>query len=171
MAPLEDSVVARLASARGQEEAFLARHHVAAAEQLERLIRRALLTPRLTMSYDPAFAGGHSKNSSNNVAELGDTTAEARLKLNGLAVKLGSDCWNVAFDVCGIGKGLQAIEAERSWPRRSAKLVLRVALELLACEFGLTPHSAGHHGANTRGWLEERLPLIDRHHQSRVEPN
>ena len=65
----------------------------------------------------------------------------------------------MVFDVCGLGKGLQLIETERRWPRRSAKLVLRIGLEQLAAQFGLSPQATGT-GTGTRHWLEERLPLI-----------
>jgi hypothetical protein len=112
------------------------------------------------MSYDPAPASGGQRGMGNAVAEMTDTAAEARQKLNRLASGLPRDCWNVVFDVCGMGKGLQTIETERAWPRRSAKLVLRVALDQLAGEFGLLPHVAGSAGGATRSWLEERLPLI-----------
>ncbi|WP_157959608.1 DUF6456 domain-containing protein [Devosia submarina] len=158
----EESSLLRLASARGGEAAFLLPHHLAAAERLERMIGRALLSPRLTMSYDGVNSGRRGRGGSNHAADMSDTVAEARQKLNILAGKLPADCWNVVFDVCGLGKGLQAIETERSWPRRGAKLVLRVALDLLASEWGLSPHVARMAGAGTRGWLEERLPLITR---------
>jgi hypothetical protein len=156
----EESSLLRLASARNGEEAFLAPHHLAAANRFERLIARAMLGPRLTMSYDPARASGGQRGTGNAVVEMTDTAAEARQKLNRLASGLPRDCWNVVFDVCGMGKGLQTIETERAWPRRSAKLVLRVALDQLAGEFGLLPHVAGSAGGATRNWLEERLPLI-----------
>lgn len=154
----EDGTITRLGAARAGETAFLHRHHLAAADRLERMIARARLAPRVTMSYDPARVG--SRGGGNGVAEVSDTAAEARQKLNTLARTLPADCWNVAFDVCGLGKGLQVIETERQWPRRSAKLILRVALEQLAGEFGLAPHLAGSAGGGTRGWIEERLPLI-----------
>ena len=160
--PQREDGLLRLASGRGGEPAFLLPHHLASAVRLERLVGRALLSPRLTMSYDGAPSGGRAKGGTNQTAELSDTAAEARQKLNILAKKLPPDCWNVAFDVCGMGKGLQTIETERSWPRRGAKLVLRVALELLAMEFGLAPHIAGQAGGRTRNWLDERLPLIKR---------
>jgi hypothetical protein len=156
----EESSLLRLASAKGGEPAFLLPHHLAAADRLEQMIGRALLSPRLTMSYDGVNSGRRGKGGSNHAAEMSDTAAEARQKLNALARKLPADCWNVAFDVCGMGKRLQTIETERSWPRRGAKLVLRVALDLLAAEWGLSPHVAGLAGAGTRGWFDQRLPLI-----------
>jgi hypothetical protein len=154
----ESPVLNRLsASPDDNGRPFLDKHHLAAAERLERLIARAQLRPRMTMSYDPASVRSGAKPQGH---ELADSAADARRLLNRLASTLPEDCWSVAVDVCGLGKGLQVVETERRWPRRSAKLVLRIALEQLAFEFGLAPHVAGEQGAGNRGWLEQRLPLI-----------
>lgn len=153
----DDDVLARLASGR-DGASFLAPHHLAAAERFERLVQRAQLSPRVTMSYSPANVGGRGR-SGNGVETASDGAADARLKLSRLASTLPADCWGVLFDVCGLGKGLQLVETERRWPRRSAKLVLRIGLEQLATQFGLASHASGI-GSGTRHWLEERLPLI-----------
>ena len=155
----DDAVIARLATAREGEDAFLEPHHLAAAQRLEAMVRRAQLAPRLTMSYDPAARGGR-RGAGNAVETASDSAADARQKLNALAGKLPPDCWGVVFDICGLGKGLQVVETERRWPRRSAKLVLRIALEQVATLFGLSPHAQGRTASTTRVWLEERLPLI-----------
>ncbi|WP_332688452.1 DUF6456 domain-containing protein [Devosia sp.] len=156
----DDSLLARLASRGGQREAaFLAPHHLAAADRLERLIQRAQLVPRVTMSYDPTRVGGRS-GAGNNVLSATEASAAARRKLSALANNLPPDCWGVLFDVCGLGKGLQLVETERRWPRRSAKLVLRIGLEQLAAHLGLSPHATGAGSGATRNWLEARLPLI-----------
>lgn len=155
----DEDVLARLASGRDNaRSAFLAPHHLAAAERFEQLVRRAQLAPRVTMSYNPANVGGRGR-SGNGVETATDGAADARLRLSRLAATLPADCWGVVFDVCGLAKGLQLIETERRWPRRSAKLVLRIALEQLAAQFGLSPQATGAPSA-TRNWLEERLPLI-----------
>ena len=156
----DDLGLLRLAASRDADGApFLGKHHVAAGERLAALVERARLGPRLTMSYDAARVGGR-RGAQNGVGEMTDSAAHARQQLNQLAKSLPTDCWNVLFDVCGMGKGLQLIETERRWPRRSAKLVLRIGLEQLAERFGLAPHQAGWQGGATRGWLDERLPLI-----------
>lgn len=155
-----DDVLARLSLSRGAADpAYLAPHHLAAATRFEQLIRRAQVTPRVTMSYDPAHVGGGGVGG-NGVETASDNAAEARLRLSRLAGTLPADCWGVLFDVCGLGKGLQLIETERRWPRRSAKLVLRIGLEQLAAQFGLSPHAAGGHEGALRTWLPERMPLI-----------
>ena len=158
--PIDDNVLPRLVSGRdGDGQPFLLPHHLVAAARLERLIERAHLVPRVTMSYDPGRAGGGDR-SGNGAAEATDGAADARQRLNRLAAAIPPDCWGVMLDVCGFGKGLQAIETERRWPRRSAKLVLRIGLEQLAQLFGLTPQANGGERGQTRGWLPERLPIV-----------
>lgn len=156
----EDNVLPRLAASRdGEGQPFLLPHHLLAAARLERLIERARLTPRVTMSYDPASVSGRNR-SGNGAGDATDGAADARQKLNHLAASIPGDCWGVVFDICGLGKGLQAIETERRWPRRSAKLVLRIGLEQLASHFGLEPQATGNEQAPTRAWLTERLPIV-----------
>ena len=141
------------------EAAFLAPHHLAAADRLERLIQRSQISQRVTMSYDAANVGGRG-GGANGVETASDNAASARQRLNALAASLPPDCWGVLFDHCGLGKGMQAIETERRWPRRSAKLVLRIGLDQLAAQFGLSPQARGEDRGASRHWLEERLPLI-----------
>ncbi len=154
----DDALLTRLAAGPAGE-AFLQPHHLMAARRFEALVEQARMTPRVTMSYDPGHVGSR-RGGGNAVAEMSDTAAGARQRLNQLAAQLPQDCWSVVFDVCGLGKGLQAVEAERRWPRRSAKLVLRIALEQLAHLFGLTAQAQGTESGRTRGWLPERLPII-----------
>ena len=84
----------------------------------------------------------------------------ARQRLNQLALALPADCWGVLFDVCGLGKGLQTVETERRWPRRSAKLVLRIGLNQLAAHWGLEHQAQGRDESAMRGWRSARLPII-----------
>ncbi|WP_431322771.1 DUF6456 domain-containing protein [Rhizobium sp. YTU87027] len=45
---------------------------------------------------------------------------------------MGPELAGVALDVCCFMKGLEAVERERQWPVRSAKLMLRTALMALS---------------------------------------
>jgi len=149
---LAESPLARLAvPAAGESEAFLAPHQVEAGERLRRLIERAQLRQRMTMSYDGNRTARRGSGSS--ASEIGDIAADARRALMAIARALPRDCLDVMLDVCGLEKGLQLIETERKWPRRSAKLVLRIGLDQLAHHFGLEQAAIGREGGN-RAWME-----------------
>lgn len=154
MAELPDAV-ARLC---GQErETFLLAHHMEAARRLNRLFNRAQLQQRVTMSYDPARVG---TSRGSGQTDLSDSAAEARQRLARLASGLPGDCWGVLIDICVYDKGLQQIEQERNWPRRSAKLVLRIGLEQLARGWGLLAQAEGKATGHTQSWLPERPPMF-----------
>lgn len=154
---LDESPLARLAVARDSEPAFLLAHQVAAGERVRKLVERARLGPRMTMSYDAnRIAGGGGPAAAN---DLSDSAVDARRKLDTVAALLPADCRGVVFDVCGLLKGLQTVETERGWPRRSAKMVLRIGLEQLAVHWGLSAQARGNESGRVGGWLEERLPL------------
>ncbi|HTJ57652.1 MAG TPA: DUF6456 domain-containing protein [Devosiaceae bacterium] len=149
---LAESPLARLATPVGGEgEAFLAPHQVEAGERLRRLVERAQLRPRVTMSYDGLRSAGAKGGAA--ALELSDMAADARRMLADIARVLPRDCADVLLDVCGLEKGLQAIESERGWPRRSAKLVLRIGLDQLARHFGLDAAAIGR-SAPSRAWRE-----------------
>ena len=148
----------RLAAREAGGEAFLQSHHLLAGERLARLVERARVAPRLTMSYDPARVGGGK--GANQAVEISDSAADARRRLGQIAAAMPADCWGVVIDVCGFCKGLQLVETERQWPRRSAKLVLRIGLEHLAGLWGLTATGSGAEQGRQRHWLGQRLPLI-----------
>ena len=155
---LDESPLARLAVGRDGEAPFLLAHHVAAGERVRKLVERARLSPRLTMSYDATRTGGGGGAAS--PTDLSDSAVDARRKLDEVAAVLPADCRGVVFDVCGLLKGLQVVETERSWPRRSAKMVLRIGLEQLAVHWWLSPHARGRQAGTIGGWLDRRLPLI-----------
>jgi hypothetical protein len=154
---LAESPLARLAAASGGEPAFLARHQVEAGERVRRLVERARLNPRVTMSYSAAHVAGGK--GAGHAGELTDMAADARKALARIHEALPRDCAEVVLDVCGLEKGLQQVETERGWPRRSAKLVLRIGLDRLAEVWGMGAVAVGRE-AGTRAWMEgERVGL------------
>lgn len=154
---LAESPLARLAAPSGGEPAFLERHQVEAGERVRKLVERARLSPRLTMSYSAAHVAG-GKGAS-HAGEMSDMAADARKALARLHEALPRDCAEVVLDVCGLEKGLQQVETERAWPRRSAKLVLRIGLDRLAEVWGIGSVAVGR-GQGMRAWMEgERVGL------------
>lgn len=148
---LAESPLARLAAAGPDGEAFLRPHQVEAGERLRRLVERAQLHPRVTMSYSAAHTASSGPG---QAVELGDLSADARRKLAELYRQLPRDCADVLLDVCGFGKGLQQVETDRNWPRRSAKLVLRIGLDRLAELYGLTETATGAEVSRRRAWMD-----------------
>lgn len=150
---LGESPLARLASGIDGQPAFLERHHLEAGERVRQLAERAQLQPRVTMSYSAArTAGGKAIG---RAAEIGDMAADARRALAELHRVMPADCAGVVLDVCAFLKGLQQVESERGWPRRSAKLVLRIGLDQLAAHYGLAPAAVGAPTRRHRAWLGE----------------
>lgn len=155
---LAESPLARLAAASGGE-AFLAPYQVEAGERFRRLFERAQLRPRTTMSYEATRTAGGKGTAAH---DLTDMAADARRAVGRALQMLPRDCAGVVTDVCGLEKGLQAIEMERGWPRRSAKLVLRIGLDQLAQHFGLGSAASGRDRVAARSWMDEagRPPMF-----------
>ena len=150
-----EGVLGRLASPSGKDaQAFLSPHHLAAARHVTDLFQRARMVPRMTMSYDPARirAPGNGRNLPLSPAE---SAGDASRKLQDCLGSLPSECAGVVRDVCGFQKGLQQVEFERQWPRRSAKLILRVGLGLVADHFGLSCGTEQRSGTRSRNWKDQ----------------
>lgn len=151
---LAESPLARLAvAAAGEAAPFLDRHQVEAGERFRRLFDRAQLRTRVTMSYDAGRIGQKPGGSAGS--DIGDMAADARRALGRIMAALPADCAGVLFDVCGLEKGLQQVEQERGWPRRSAKLVLRIGLDQLARHFGIDIVATGRDRGRLEGWIGE----------------
>ena len=149
---LAESPLSRLAAG---ERAFLEPHHLVAGERVRALVERSRLQPRLTMTYSGVPAGGGRPS---GPGELSDMAVDARRKLDAIHRALPPECAGVVIDVCGWLKGLQDVERDRGWPRRSAKLVLRIGLDQLARHFGLGPYGLGETRVPQRGWMAGERP-------------
>lgn len=125
------------------KKAILSADHILAAHRLERLIERAMLMPKITRDYrDLSMSLGQSKGSGQH--DISDMAADARKELARLYQQLPPDCMSALMDICGFGKGLQEIEATRNWPRRSAKLVVKIGLDQLGAIWGIGELASPH---------------------------
>lgn len=145
---LRESPLSRLVTG---EAAFLEIYHVEAGERVRQLVERAQLRPRVTMNYTGVTDGG---GRTNKTPDLSDLAVDARRRIADIHRALPTECAGVVLDVCGWLKGLQEVESERGWPRRSAKLVLRIGLDQLAHLYRLGPYAGGR-GGRSRNWLAE----------------
>jgi hypothetical protein len=146
---LAESPLARLAAG---DAAFLERHHVEAGERIRRMVERAQLQRRLTMAYSASRTAGNRQQAATDISDLAADSRKALAEIHRL---LPRDCAGVVLDVCGLLKGLQEVERDRGWPRRSAKLVLRIGLEQLAQHYGLGPFAVGPSSRKPRIWQDE----------------
>ncbi|MEL6967733.1 MAG: DUF6456 domain-containing protein [Pseudomonadota bacterium] len=109
---------------------------LAAGERLRSDFTHGGLMPRTTSSWN--FEGGMSGRASGRglKADLADSALDARQRVTAALDRVGPELAGVLMDVCCFLKGLESVERERRWPPRSAKLMLRTGLNLLAAHYG-----------------------------------
>lgn len=78
--------------------------------------------------------GGRGRNGT--AEALSDIVLTARRNIDKATAFLGQDLSKVAIDVCFYEVKLADIEKRQGWPVRSAKVVLAIALDRLACHYG-----------------------------------
>jgi hypothetical protein len=122
-------VIARMKDRQGN--AFLPPDAVEAGEKLLADFTRGQMQPRITASWEPRLSG-RGKGQAGGQAEIADSAMAARDRFSRAMDAMGPELAGVAVDVCCFSKGLEAVERERQWPARSAKLMLRTALLALA---------------------------------------
>lgn len=123
------SGLARMKRPDGQ--AWLDRAEIAAGETLRSDFELAMLQPRVTASWDAARIAKSPGSGRNGVADLSDRAMAARDRVAAAIDAVGPDLSGAMVDICCFLKGLEQVERERAWPRRSAKLMLKTALAML----------------------------------------
>lgn len=115
-------------------ETWLSDAHFQAGEKLRADFERARLQPRISANWEASVA---SSGRGSGAAEISDFALDARARVERAIAALGPELSGVALDVCCFLKGLEQVESEQRWPPRSAKLILRTALSVLARHYGL----------------------------------
>ncbi|WP_418884988.1 DUF6456 domain-containing protein [Aurantimonas endophytica] len=131
----DESPLARLASRGGRGGgAFLDASETIAGERLRADFTRGQLMPGITQRWDsqPRQARGSAGS-----RDLSDSAIDARRRVDAAVVAVGPELSGVLLDVCCFLKGLEVVERERQWPARSAKLMLKAGLGVLARHYGI----------------------------------
>lgn len=131
LANLTESPLAQLVRRRTKTgAAFLTASEFEAGERLRADYTRGNIMPRMGANWIASVASG--KRAGGGVAELTDVALAARTRVEKAIAAVGPELSGVLIDVCCFLKGLELVEAERGWPVRSAKIVLKTALAALA---------------------------------------
>lgn len=148
MAVTDESPLIRLSSRKGADgKPFLAAHEVAAGERLRADFTRGGLSPSVTQRWEDTPRSGPRSGP----ADLSDAVLDCRARVQHALKAVGPELSGVLLDVCCFLKGTERVEAERQWPARSAKLMLKTGLAALARHYGLV-HDAGEARRGIRAW-------------------
>ncbi|WP_420431543.1 DUF6456 domain-containing protein [Hyphobacterium sp.] len=134
---MADSPLARWYRPRGDETAgWLTESEFEAGERLRADYHRSTLSERVTSDWDGYLApSGSGKRRSPEDVPASALAAKERVQ-RALAVA-GPGFDSVLSSVCLRESGLEEVEGRERWPRRSGKVVLKLALQRLCRFYGL----------------------------------
>lgn len=133
----------------------------AAGERLRADFTRAAMMPRIGANFAAPVAQGR-RSAGDNAANFSDLVIAAKERLNFALDAVGPEFSDLLLDVCCFLKGLELVERERGWPRRTSKVVLGLALDRLARHYGITVKISGRTRAPLRAWqADDARPTMD----------
>ncbi len=144
----EESPLNRLAQMKNLDGSpYLDGEQVRAGERLRRDHDRAMMSARVTASYEQSGSSGGRipQFSDNHIAKLTDNALAAREQLHRALQSVGPELSGILMHVCCMASGLEQAELQLNLPRRAGKAVLQLALTRLARHYGFKVmlHHAG----------------------------
>lgn len=124
---------------------YISMEEFQAGERLRKDFERGQLQPKISASLQ-ASVGSAGRSGFSEANDIADFAIDARKRVGMAIEKLGPELSGVTIDICCFLKGLEHVERERQWPPRSAKLMLKTALSLLARHYGI----AGYENQSSR---------------------
>jgi Domain of unknown function (DUF6456) len=116
---------------------FLSAPEFAAAERLRDDYYRSSLSQKLCADWGAPARGKHTQGPRNAVLDAADNALASKDRFMDALAALGPGLDDLVFALCIRETSLSAIEKSRKWPKRTAKVVLKLALERLARHYGL----------------------------------
>jgi hypothetical protein len=129
-------------------EPLLTAAMVAAGERLRADFTRAGLVPGVTTDWSALNRRqtGRGDRRGGGASDITDVAVAARARFERALAALSPEAAGLVVDICCFLIGLEAAESSRRWPKRSAKLVLRISLDQLARHYGLSRAGSGRRG-------------------------
>ena len=110
----------------------------AAGERLRTDFHRAHMSRRITASYDGVGgSGGSRRGVPGHGVDIAEHVLAARERINRALAAVGPELGGMLLDVCCHLRGLEGVETDAGLPQRSGKVVLLIALTMLARHYGL----------------------------------
>ena len=119
---------------------------IEAGARFERDFERAGMQPHITASLMPRLET-RGRGARSHSGFPSDNALDARKRVRDALIAIGPELADIALDFCCFRKGLERMERERQWPVRSAKLMVRAALQALERHYAPPPTRQ-----NTRHW-------------------
>ncbi|MCP5084404.1 MAG: hypothetical protein GY948_22165 [Alphaproteobacteria bacterium] len=124
----------------GHGKAMISEVEFEAGERLRRDFTKAQLMPKVTASWSGACGPARNRRKNglrtNDEQNLSDAACAARARVAAAMSAVGPEFETLLLDTCCFLRGFEASETSYGWPRRSAKLVLKLALGALARHYG-----------------------------------
>lgn len=134
----DESPLGRLFDPAGNPaEQFLTRAEFEAGERFRDDLAQSTLNPRLTMDWSAPPAGRAPRGPARDPAAASDAALFARARINKALDAVGKPLDRTLLDVMWRERGMDEIERAERWPRRSAKLALKLSLQRLGLHYGL----------------------------------
>ncbi len=121
----------------------------AAGEKLRRDFTLAQLTPRMGVNWEAPVVSGSRGAGADSISDI---AMVARQRFNKALGAAGPALSDLLFDVCCHLASLEQVEDARGWARRSARVVLKIALDRLATHYGF---DAVNNRGEIRSWSLE----------------
>lgn len=117
---------------------FLSDRQLLAGETLRADYTAAVMEPRVTMRWD-AVPSGRSLRGAPEGLTPSERMVAAKARFDAAMAVVGPDLADIAWRVVCAGEAITVAERALSWPVRSGRLVLKIALDRLA-DFYRLPH-------------------------------
>lgn len=134
---------------RLRHRGFIAAVQFDAGERLRRDFTLARIAPRMAIDLTAPIV--HNARGQQGEPTLSNMVLAAKQRFAAAMRAVGPGLNDLLFDVCCHLRGLEDAERAKGWPVRSAKVVLRIALDRLADHYGMRIRGR----ARLRGWRKE----------------